>query len=124
MQIPAWTDRRSRPLGAIVNLDRYQPDAAERAAALRDQIERLSDVLHRTRTTLGEMRARIATMEAAGHAAEVTGQEPSGDVNALTVTYLPLAVLARQIVNGNSRSDVVPIPEFIDDEPQLSSPPI
>ncbi len=91
VQIPAWTDRRSRPLGAIVNLDRYQPDAAERAAALRDQIERLSDVLHRTRTTLGEMRARIATMEAAGHAAEVTGQEPSGDVNALTVTYQRLS---------------------------------
>lgn len=91
VQIPAWTDRRSRPLGAIVNLDRYQPDAAERAAALRDQIERLSDVLHRTRTTLGEMRARIATTEAAGHAAEVTGEEPSGDVNALTVTYQRLS---------------------------------
>jgi len=84
---PKWDDRRARPLGAIVNLDRYHPDAPERAAELAKQAERLGDLLDRTRATLGEMRARLTTLDAHDHAAEVTGQQPSGDAPSLTLIY-------------------------------------
>lgn len=85
--VPSWDDRNARPLGAIVNLDRYHPDAPERAAELAKQVERLGDLLDRTRTTLGEMRARLSTVEANDHAAEATGQQSSGDAPPLALIY-------------------------------------
>lgn len=75
-----WDDRTQRPLGAIVDLDRYLGDAPNAAALLREELEALNDRIHRDHAALRAVKVRMATAEARGHAAEVAGDEPVTDV--------------------------------------------
>lgn len=69
-----WDDRRRRPLGAIVDLDRYVAAAAARVESLRDRLDQLSDLTARGARTLAAVETRLATIDARNHAAGAAGR--------------------------------------------------
>jgi len=68
-----WDDRRRRPLGAIIDLDRYVAAAADRLEPARARLETVADMIRRGRLGLGHVEARLAAIDARNHAAEATG---------------------------------------------------
>ena len=99
-----WDDRHRRPLGAIIDLDRYLGDAPALARAMREDLESLNDRIHRDHAALRAVKVRLATIEARGHAAAVAGSEPVTD-SALPIVAERLE--ARITASGERRGDMV-----------------
>lgn len=99
-----WDDRHRRPLGAIIDLDRYLGDAPALAGAMREDLESLNDRIHRDHAALRAVKVRLATIEARGHAAAVAGSEPVTD-SALPIVAERLE--ARITASGERRGDMV-----------------
>ena len=103
-QPAAWDDRSRRPLGAIVDLDRYLADGPSGVAAMREDLESLNDRIHRDHAALRAVTVRLATVEARAHAAVVAGAEPEAD-GALPVVAERLT--QRLAANGERRGAMV-----------------
>lgn len=85
-----WDDRRRRPLGSIIDLDRYTARHEKILADVRGTLTQLVERIGTARRTLTELDARIRTHEARAHAAHVTGTTTDGADN-LTVIRARLA---------------------------------
>ncbi|WP_336624976.1 MULTISPECIES: MobF family relaxase [unclassified Microbacterium] len=72
--VARWDDRRRRPLGAIVDLDRYVAAAAARVVPLRDRLDQLTDLTARGERTLAGVEGRLAAIDARNHAAAASGR--------------------------------------------------
>ena len=68
-----WDDRRRRPLGAIVDLERYAAAAAARIEPARDRLDQLNDLIARGESATAGADVRLATVDARNHAAAASG---------------------------------------------------
>lgn len=106
-----WSDRKRRPFGAIIDLDRFVADAPEKAADLRAKVERISDSIHRNAETLRAVRARLAMAEARGHALQVAGvetEDPSALIvlrDRLTASLEDATALRKQLLSEYTRAN-------------------
>ncbi len=103
-QPAAWDDRGRRPLGGIVDLDRYLADGPSEVAAMREDLESLNDRIHRDHVALRAVTVRLATFEARAHAAAVAGAELEVD-GALPIVAERLT--QRLASNGERRGAMV-----------------
>jgi hypothetical protein len=70
-----WHDRDARPLGHLTRIDELLGAAVDQEKSLFEQISRLGDSIAVDQAALDELKVKLATWSATGHAAAVSDQD-------------------------------------------------
>lgn len=68
----SWDDGGRRPVGAIIDLERWAASAEEKIVPLRQNLEQTIDAIARDRDRLAQIDARLRELEAKNHASAAT----------------------------------------------------